>query len=148
MPTKQAKSARDPRTSDVWFPALVDVHEAHARIIHKYGGEAGLLQPGAIQSALERGRWGPFEEHPPTVFERAALILRGLSQDHPYVDGNKRTAYEIADTFLRRNGWRIDATTEELISLALDVAQGRLEVPQIAAWLLEKAKDISSERAT
>lgn len=73
-------------------------------------------------------------------FERAALLMRAIGLDHPFADGNKRTAFEAADTFLERNGIRIEAELEELIRFMLGVAQGEFNVSGIAAWLRKRRK--------
>lgn len=93
----------------------------------------GVRHLGGVAAALERCQWGPF--HVGDREERAALLLRGLCQDHPFEDGNKRTAIVAADTFLRLNGKAISATYVEGEIFIFAVARGELDVESIAEWL-------------
>lgn len=77
----------------------------------------------------------------PDLALRAAFLLRGLCQDHPFADGNKRTAYEATDLFLRLNGQRIVAPPGELVPFMLEVAQAEVPMEGIAEWLRAHAKD-------
>lgn len=118
----------------LWFPSYRDVVEIHKLILEDSGGEPGILSPGTILSAVERTRWGPFPGSG-DIWERAAFLLRGIAQDHPFVDGNKRTAIEAADAFLGRNGWRLTVEEDAFISFIATVAMGERELQQIATWL-------------
>jgi death-on-curing protein len=118
----------------VRFPTAGALLDLHARILAKTGGEPGVLNATTIASAIERARWGPFLA-PPDLFDRAALLLRGLCEDHPFADGNKRTAFEATDLFLLANGSGVGATADEVHTFMLEVAQGQHDVPSIAAWL-------------
>lgn len=109
----------------------------HDDIIDRTGGERGTLNPAAVASALERTRWGPFEGEGDLV-ERAALLLRGIVLDHPFADGNKRTAFEAADLFLRGNGAFVAATAPEIVDFMLACARGELEFEDIVGWLRAK----------
>jgi death-on-curing protein len=124
----------------VRFPTAEAILDLHARILERTGGAPGVLHATTIQSAIERAAWGPFLS-PPNVFDRAALLLRGLCQDHPFADGNKRTAYEATELFLQGNGWRVQAGAEDLQLFMLDVAQGWHDLGSIAGWLRTHAKD-------
>jgi death-on-curing protein len=111
--------------------------------LHETGGEPGVLDLGTVRSALERAEWGPFGRVP-DLFDRAALLLRGICQDHPFADGNKRTAFEATDLFLGLNGEGIVAAQASVVAFMLDVAQGNLELDALAAWLRENTKDNQS----
>lgn len=95
--------------------------------------EPGILSRGHIDSAVERHRWGPFTAGG-TLEERATYLIRGIAQDHPFTDGNKRAAFETADMFLRVNGRTIDAPIDASIRFLTDVARG-LPKGRIKAWL-------------
>lgn len=109
---------------------------------------------GPIRSALDRAMWGPFPSEG-DLFERAALLLRGIAQDHPFVDGNKRTAFDVASTFLEHNGQTVGGRDEEVVTFMLRVARGEQSVEEIADWLgrhaterLSMRKDPSEEEAS
>lgn len=74
--------------------------------------------------------------------ERAALLLRGIAQDHPFADGNKRTAIEVTDLVFRMNGYYLDASADEIVDFMLSVARNDLVVSEIAAWLRSHARKL------
>ena len=111
----------------------------HAEILARTGGTPGLLNPGAVDSALYRAQWGPFFGVP-DVEARAALILRGLCQDHPFADGNKRTSYEAAALFLGLNRTRLEVPADEIVAFMLAVAQDEVDLDSIAEWLRRHAR--------
>jgi death on curing protein len=130
----------------VRFPDVYSVLALHDQILDKTGGQRGILNRTAVESALERAAWGPFG-NVPDLFDRAALLLRGICQDHPFADGNKRTAFEATDLLLAMNGRRIAAPPERVVALMLAVAQGQLELDSIAGWLRGNTKDNHQEDA-
>ncbi len=117
----------------VWLPSAQDIIDVHAEVLQKGRGHRGVLQRGPIEAAVERARWGPF--HAERLSERAAFLMRGIAADHPFVDGNKRTAYKVADLFLRQNGYEIDAEKEEIVGTMVDLAKGDLFFLDIQAWI-------------
>lgn len=89
---------------------------------------------GGIEAAIERCQYGPFDG-PESLAKRAALLLRGICQDHPFVDGNKRTAFAACDSFLRSNGRFLDVGRAELVEFMVGVAKGDRDVSDISEWL-------------
>ena len=81
-------------------------------------------------------------EQYPDVFQKAAVYMRNLIGDHPFVDGNKRTAVTVAGIFLSRNSYRLTASPKELEALAVNIAVKKLEITEIAAWLQKHTKKI------
>ncbi len=128
------------------FPTAQAILDLHSRILQRTGGTRGILNQGGVESAIDRATWGPFWS-PPDLALRAAFLLRGICQDHPFADGNKRTAFEATDTLLRLNGTRIVASPDEVLVLMLAVAQGLVGVEGIARWLRAHAKDYRPEEA-
>lgn len=128
----------------MWFPTVDDVIEMHARIIDAAPPDVprihGVLYAGAIDAAIERARWGPFSSGG-GLAERAALIIRGIAQDHPFADGNKRTAFELADIFLRRNGLALVGEPEDIVNFMLTVAKGEMELDAISTWITAHARN-------
>ncbi len=116
------------------FPTVADIVEMHRKLLERTGGTPGLMNVGSIESALHRCQWGFFQQAP-DLLDRAAFLLRGLCQDHPFADGNKRTAFAVAEVFLRENGVLLDAAGDEVIAFMLSVAQGKENPITIAEWL-------------
>lgn len=115
---------------------LEQLLEIHALLIVQTGGSDGLRDLGRLESAIATQTQSVFgEELYESLCEKAAALLRGVVADHPFVDGNKRTATLIGLTFLRVNGLQFHAKPGELEDFAVRVAVERLDVPVIAAWL-------------
>ena len=74
------------------------------------------------------------EEHYPDLFQKAAALVLSLSQNHPFVDGNKRTAITAAALFLHQNGYRLQAANEAVEQFAMRVANERPPLDESATW--------------
>lgn len=110
------------------FLSLADVVRIHVDQIERYGGRAGIRDPGLLQSALAMprasfgGEWLHRDLH-----EMAAAYAFYLCQNHPFVDGNKRTALACALVFLELNGISIEDPEARLYEAMMDVASGSLD---------------------
>ncbi len=91
-----------------------------------------------LESALNRPKTAAYYEAA-DVIEQAASLLCGIAKNHPFVDGNKRTAYVTMKAFLEANGWTINATTDDKFTFMVDVAE-RLTTQDAAEWIRERAK--------
>jgi death-on-curing protein len=113
------------------YLTLADVLAIHDDLIQHYGGAAGVRDPGALESALFRPQTGYYGD----LIEEAAALWESLAQNHPFVDGNKRTAFAATYTFLAINGATLTADAEEtyrFISGLYDERQFTFE--RLAAW--------------
>lgn len=109
-----------------------EVEAIHADQIARYGGSPGVRDQALLEAALARPRSGYHAD----VIAEAAALWESLSQNHAFVDGNKRTALGAAYTFLRINGVRMTATADELWSfLAHHYANNTLRFDVLDAWL-------------
>ncbi|OGL30029.1 hypothetical protein A3D14_00400 [Candidatus Saccharibacteria bacterium RIFCSPHIGHO2_02_FULL_47_12] len=119
------------------FLTLDELELIHIQIIDASGGSQGTRDRGRLEAALAGMRQEVFGEALyPTIFEKAAVLLRGVIADHPFVDGNKRTGVMSALVFLNLNDYDTsDLTDKELEDFAVQVAVEHLEIPVIAAWL-------------
>lgn len=100
------------------------------------GGTAALRDRNLLESAAARPDASVFgEDAYPTIAEKAAALLHSLARNHPFVDGNKRTATLAMMTFLELNNVRIKWVREEALAFIVEVAEGKHDVPAIAAWL-------------
>jgi death-on-curing protein len=108
----------------------------HARLIEETGGAHDLRDLGALEAASARPQ-ATFadQEMYPDLFSKAAALLDSLVNNHPFVDGNKRTGIAAAALFLRQNGYRLTATNPELEAFTLAVATQRQDIAKLTAWL-------------
>jgi death-on-curing protein len=126
---------------EVLYPPLEAIHEAHRRLLQRYGGAAGVRDPGGVEAALARGRqvaaYGGGEAD---LFTLAAAIGFGFARiHHPFVDGNKRIAFYAVFATLWMNGWRLDVAEREAAAMIERVAQGTADEAAFAAWLQANA---------
>jgi death-on-curing protein len=110
------------------------VYIVHEESLAQYGGSSGIRDQGLLESALARPR-NLFASCKPTIFELAASYAFGLVQNHPFSDGNKRTAFVVAASFLELNGWRIGASEGDAAVQTLALAAGELTEDEFASWL-------------
>jgi death-on-curing protein len=111
-----------------------EVEAIHADQIERYGGAPGLRDPGQLEAALYRPQTGYYQD----LITEAAALWESLSQNHPFVDGNKRTALAAAYTFLVINGVRITADADELWAfLDRHYSAGTFALGILDAWLRE-----------
>ena len=111
----------------------------HDRQIAEHGGSAGVRDEGLLESALARQQQlHAYGEPAPDLADLAAALAYGLARNHPFVDGNKRTAHVVYRTFLALNGAELVATDEEKYVAMLSLAEGKLAERDFAAWLRER----------
>ena len=108
----------------------------HARLISETGGMHGLRDLGLLQSAVARQQ-STFDGQDlyPTLFLKAAALLESLVGNHPFIDGNKRTAIASAGLFLRINGYRLTADNAQMQNFVMQCAQKLISLEQMATWL-------------
>ena len=110
----------------------------HYRQLAEHGGLDGIRDEGMLLSALARPRQLlAYGDPPPDVAAMAAAYAYGIARNHPFLDGNKRTAYVVCRTFLIINGQDIEATQEDKYLTFLQLAEGTLSEEELAAWLRE-----------
>ncbi len=119
----------------VWIDPAV-LLAAHGEQLAEHGGGAGMRDEGLFESAVARpvhlAAYGS-----PDAAELAAAYAFGLARNHPFVDGNKRTAFIAAVLFLHLNGLRLQAPAPDRVMRMLDLAAGKLSEADFAAWLRE-----------
>lgn len=120
-------------TEPVWITpeTALAIHEEQ---IAEHGGGEGVRDRGLLESALARPRnaWGYGVTD---LCALAASLGHGVARNHPFVDGNKRTAFVCVETFLLLNGVELTATDAECVVAMLDLAAGDLPEEEFAAWL-------------
>ena len=117
------------------FLTLDEVLAIHAWQIESYGGASGLRDLGALQSAVAMPRATFDGEYlHATVHEKAAAYLFHVTQNHPFVDGNKRAGLATALVFLWVNGMLVRATDDEVVALTIGVARGATTKAEVAVF--------------
>ena len=116
----------------------------HDRLIEETGGQHGVRDPGGLQSALARPQAVFADtEFYPDVFSKAAVLLDGLTRNHPFLDGNKRISIATAALFLEMNGYRVTATNADLEKFTIHVTTMKPDLDQITEWFRAKTVRIS-----
>jgi death-on-curing protein len=120
------------------FLTLTEVLEFHEDLIREFGGSPGIRDLGLAEAALAMPQSGAGEEFFHAFpFEMAAAYLYHVTQNHPFIDGNKRTAFVAALTFLELNGFVVMGGEDELEAVTWKVASGKIDKKGAAA-ILEK----------
>lgn len=115
---------------------LEHILEIHALVADFTGGSSGLRDLGRLEAAIASQTQNVFgEELYSTVFDKVAAIIRCIIADHPFVDGNKRTAMLAGLTLLELNGFHFTAQSGEIEDFAVLIATDKLDVPAITKWL-------------
>jgi death-on-curing protein len=108
----------------------------HRRQLAQHGGSAGVRDLGLLASALARPQnLFAYAQTPPDLAALAASYAFGLVRNHPFVDGNKRTALVVLRTFLRLNGRDLVATQEEKYRAVLALADGQMSETEFGDWI-------------
>ena len=117
------------------FLSLEQVLELHAYQVENFGGDPSLLNLGLLESALAQpgAMFGGNYLHEDLATMAAAYLFH-ICKNHPFADGNKRTATHAAITFLALNGYELDLPVDETEQLVLGVAEGRVQKDEIAAF--------------
>lgn len=112
----------------------------HRRVIEETGGSPELRDEGLLRSALARPQasFGGLDLYS-TLFEKAGALVESLVRNHPFVDGNKRMAWECFDLILELNGVRLTGSAEEGFNLVMNIIERRMTVQDIAGWLSKHA---------
>ena len=92
------------------YITTIEALALHAIGLKKYGGSTGIRDIGALESALFRPQTGYYKD----IIEEAAALLESLAVNHPFIDGNKRVAFAVADTFLRINRYSIRSDSKTI----------------------------------
>lgn len=106
----------------------------HEKLLARFGGAGGLRDRGLLLSALARPMH-LFAHGQPTLFDLAATYAHGIVKNHPFVDGNKRSALLAAAVFLELNGFQFTADEESAALKTVQLAAGDITTADFAAWL-------------
>jgi death on curing protein len=123
------------------YPTVDEVIAVHARLIARFGGSLGIRDRGALESALARPQSGYYSD----ITQEAAALWESLSQNHPFVDGNKRVAVTTTAAFLRVNGYRLSFDDSDAFAFLVGLYEaGALRFTALEIWLREHAVPTTS----
>ena len=125
----------------IWV-ARQTVDEMHADLLAEHGGAPGLRDEALLESALARPRQ-IFAYADCDLVQLAAAYVTGIVKNHPFVDGNKRTAYAAMELFLWLNGLELLATDADCVITMLGVAAGDIKEAALADWLKQQTEPIA-----
>ena len=115
------------------YPTVDEVIAVHAKLIARFGGSLGIRDLGALESAIARPQSGYYRD----IIQEAAL-WESLSQNHPFIDGNKRVAVTTTAAFLRVNGYRLKFDDSEAFTFLVGLYEsGTLRFSELESWLRE-----------
>ena len=124
-------------TPNIQF-TLQDIHELHKQLEDAFVLSSGIRDESLLISAVN----SPFQTFMgndlyPSIYDKAAQLCYGIVKNHPFTDGNKRTALHSMYVYLIINGFDITATQQEVENLIIDVAAGNMTNTELAEWLRE-----------
>ena len=121
------------------YPTLSETLELHARLLERFGGKSGVRDLGLLESALMRPQTGYYS----SLSLEAAALLQSLSQNHAFIDGNKRIAFATTAIFLRMNGFRLVVDPDNGESFLIDrVIKAKAQLDEISQWLERHIKAV------
>jgi death-on-curing protein len=122
------------------YLTTVEVLAMHTDQLERYGGGEGVRDYGLLESALYRPQTGYYAD----LMEEAAALWESLSQNHPFIDGNKRTAFAATYTFLAINGARLTADARETCIFVMALYQAdQFSFDKLVPWLREHVTGVT-----
>ena len=121
----------------VWIEANV-IWAVHEEQLSEHGGAGGVRDAGLLESALARPR-NLVSYGTPDAADLAAAYGFGLARNHPFIDGNKRTAFVAVELFLALNGWALEADDANCVLTMLSLAAGELSEAGFATWVRKQS---------
>ena len=114
------------------YVTLIEALTFHTDQLQRYGGDEGIRDPGALESALFRPQTGYYDD----LISEAAALWESMAQNHPFIDGNKRTAFAVTDVFLKMNGILITASPEDTVNFVYSLYDTQtFNFEELATWL-------------
>lgn len=124
-----------PQDDPIWISVELTI-AIHKRQVAEHGGADGIRDPGLLESALNRARHQSAYNDPPCdAVELAAAYAFGIAKNHPFIDGNKRTAAVVCETFLNLNGVELFASDGDMYLTFLGLAAGEVSEEALVTWL-------------
>ena len=132
---------RNSPSEAIQYLSIEQVLAAYTALINRYGGSRGIRDKGLLESAVFRPQATVFgREAYSTLFEKCAVLGYSLIQNHPFVDGNKRTGFAAMHLMLLINGYDLTSSSQEEINMTEKVASGKMHESEIRQWLKQYSK--------
>ena len=131
-------------TTNIQF-TLQDIYELHTQLENAFVLSSGVRDENLLASAVNT----PFQTFMgndlyPSIYDKAAQLCYGIANNHPFTDGNKRTALHSMYVYLIINGFDITATQQDVENIIIDVAAGNMTNVELAQWLRENTVEIDT----
>ncbi|PQL09640.1 type II toxin-antitoxin system death-on-curing family toxin [Veillonella sp. T11011-6] len=131
-------------TPDIQF-TVQDIYELHIQLEKTFILASGIRDENLLASAVNT----PFQtfmgnELYPSIYDKAAQLCYGIANNHPFTDGNKRTALHSMYVYLIINGFDITATRQDVENMIIDIAAGNMTNTELAQWLRENTVEIDT----
>ena len=122
-----------------YYPSIDEVLATHARLITRFSGSTGVRDRAALESAVARPQIGYYED----LIQEAAALWESLSQNHPFIDGNKRVSITATAAFLRVNGYELAFDDREAYEFMIGLYESsRFRFLELEAWLRSHAEPV------
>ena len=120
----------------IYYPSDDDILYVQRHVIERFGGSLGVRDRGGIESAVARPQSGYYND----LIQEAAALWESLSQNHPFIDGNKRVASTVTAAFLRANGYRQTFTDRDAYDYLISLYEsGAFQFQRLESWLRQHA---------
>ncbi len=127
------------------FLSEAEAIAVNRKMVLKYGGLHGVKDTYLLSLAVGRPQMSvAFQDAYKSIFDKAAALLHSIINNHPFLDGNKRTSLFSAILFLKYNGWQVEARRKEAVRFTRKAHNEDYTVEQISRWLKEHSVKISS----
>ena len=131
-------------TTNIQF-IVQDIYELHTQLENAFVLSSGVRDENLLASAVNT----PFQTFMgndlyPSIYDKAAQLCYGIANNHPFTDGNKRTALHSMYVYLIINGFDITATQQDVENLIIDIAAGNMTNTELAQWLQENTVEIDT----
>ena len=126
---------------NIRFLTVQQVKAIHQQQILTFGGSSGILDEGKLESAVFRAQNLANYDQDATLYDLAAAIGWGIANNHPFVDGNKRTAFVVMAVFLEINGMMVTASEVDVVNIMLAVASNQISQEQLSNWLSKSSSN-------
>jgi death on curing protein len=121
------------------YPTVAEAIEFHKQLIDEFGGPPGLRDKGRLEAAILRPQTGYYG----TLAEEAAALMESLANNHAFLDGNKRTSFAVADTFLRLNGFYLEVNPLEAYNFITEaISKSEFRFDRIRDWISSHLKSL------
>jgi death-on-curing protein len=121
------------------YPTVAEAIAIQQDLIERFGGAHGLRDRGRLEAAVLRPQSGYYE----SIVDEAAALMESLSNNHAFVDGNKRLSFTLTDVFLRLNGSYLDVGADDAYEFMVGaIAQSNFRFPAIREWIIDHLKQL------